>query len=50
MLYIIQDNIVTGYTKNSLDLDYIRFCGKITIIIRSDNKINIILFLLSWIG
>ena len=38
MLYIIQDDIITRYTKNSLDLDYIRFRNKITIITRPDNK------------
>jgi hypothetical protein len=38
MLYIIWDNIVARYTKDSLDLDYIRFRSKIIIITRSDNK------------
>jgi hypothetical protein len=38
MLYTIRNNIIARYTKDFLDLDYIRFCSKTTIITRSNNK------------
>jgi hypothetical protein len=49
MLYFIQNNTITGYTKNSMDLDYIRFRNKITIITRPDNR-NKIRFYPSYYG